>query len=46
MDGVWKVINLDELVAAGIPVYQKYLTHEDAIGLISFYSSPAGQPSL
>jgi hypothetical protein len=46
MDGVWKVINLDELVAAGIPVYQKYLTHEDAIGLISFYSSPAGQHYL
>jgi hypothetical protein len=46
MDGVWNAVNLDELVEAGIPVYQKYLTHEDAISLISFYSSPAGQHYL
>lgn len=46
MDGVWKAIDLDELVQAGVPVYQKYLTHEDAISLISFYSSPAGQHYL
>lgn len=46
MDGVWEVVDLDELVQAGIPVYQKYLTHEDTVSLISFYSSPAGQHYL
>jgi hypothetical protein len=46
MDGVWNVVSVDEIVKATIPVYRKYLSHEDAISLISFYSSPAGQDYL
>ena len=46
MEGVWKFINIDELVEVSIPVYQKYLSHEDAVALISFYSSPTGQRFL
>jgi hypothetical protein len=46
MDAAWNTIDLDELIQAEIPVYQKYITHEDAISLISFYSSPAGQHFL
>jgi hypothetical protein len=46
MDGVWKVINVDDILQVTVPIYQKYLSHEDAISLISFYSSPAGQNYL
>jgi len=46
MDPVWKMINVDELLTAAVPIYQKYLSHDDVIALISFYSSPAGQHFL
>ena len=46
MEGAWKFINIDELTEASIPVYQKYLSHEDALALIAFYSSPTGQRFL
>ncbi len=46
MDSVWTVVSVDEMVAVTVPIYQKYLSHEDAISLISFYSSPAGQHYL
>jgi len=45
-DDAMNVINLDEIREAVVPIYQKYLTHEDAISIISFYSSPAGQHYL
>ena len=42
-EGTLKFMNVDDLLAAMVPVYQKYLSHEDAISIISFYSSPSGQ---
>ena len=46
LDGAMKVVTVDELIPAMVPVYQKYLSHNDAISIISFYSSPAGQKYL
>jgi uncharacterized protein len=46
MDGVFKYLNVDDVTAISIPIYQKYLSHDDAIALISFYSSPTGQRFL
>ena len=34
---------ISEMIDDMIPVYQKYVTHEDALAIIAFYQSPAGQ---
>jgi hypothetical protein len=41
-----KVLSVDELVDAMIPVYQRHLTHADVQGIIDFYKSSAGQTYL
>jgi hypothetical protein len=46
MDGVFKYLKTDDVIAISIPIYQKYISHEDAIALTSFYSSPTGQRFL
>jgi hypothetical protein len=39
-------INLDEMFAAMIPVYQKHLTKTDIDSIVAFYASPTGQHFL
>lgn len=46
MDPVWALLKVEDVENLSIPIYQKYLSHEDVISLISFYSSPAGQHFL
>ncbi len=36
-------INVQELEDLNVPIYDKYLSHEDIKGLIAFYQSPLGQ---
>ncbi|HKJ68943.1 MAG TPA: DUF2059 domain-containing protein [bacterium] len=36
-------IDLDELVEMYVPIYDKYLTHEDIQGLIRFYQTDLGK---
>jgi hypothetical protein len=36
-------LNVDEMVAQVVPVYEKYLTVEEIQGLLAFYRSPLGQ---
>ncbi|ABF40074.1 hypothetical protein Acid345_1071 [Candidatus Koribacter versatilis Ellin345] len=45
-DGIIKPELLDEMISDMVPIYQKYLSHEDAISILSFYSSPSGQRFL
>lgn len=44
--GAIKVVDIDAMLVATIPIYQRYLSHEDAISIVSFYSTPAGQRYL
>lgn len=41
-----KVLSVDELIAAVIPVYQRHFTHSEIQSVIDFYRSPAGQRYL
>jgi hypothetical protein len=41
-----KVVSIDELIDAIIPVYQRHLTHADAQNIVDFYNSAAGQKLL
>lgn len=36
-------VNIDEMVALVVPVYQKHLTEEDIQSALAFFSTPAGQ---
>ncbi len=38
-----KVVSVDELVTAVIPIYQRHFTHDEMQSIIEFYRSPAGQ---
>jgi len=42
-DKFMKKIDMDELINMTVPIYAKYLTHEDVKGLIRFYGSPLGR---
>jgi hypothetical protein len=46
MDDLLKQIDLEELLQAMTPVYQKHLTKSDLNAMVAFYSSPAGQKIL
>ncbi|MFI5115522.1 MAG: DUF2059 domain-containing protein [Terriglobales bacterium] len=41
-----KVLSIDELFDAMVPVYQRHLTHSDIRTLVEFYSSPTGQKMI
>lgn len=41
-----KVLSIDELFDAMVPVYQRHLTHADIRTVIEFYSSPTGQKMI
>ncbi len=45
-DKFMKKIDMDELLNMVVPIYAKYLTHEDVKGLIEFYQTPLGQTLL
>ena len=36
-------MQIDEMVNAMVPIYQKHLTREDIDSIVAFYSSPVGQ---
>ncbi|KXI27669.1 DUF2059 domain-containing protein [Paraglaciecola hydrolytica] len=40
---VTEEINMDEMVALIVPVYQKHLTEEDIQHMLKFFSTPAGK---
>jgi hypothetical protein len=42
-DDFVKQVKADELVGQIVPVYDKYLTHEEVKALIAFYESPVGK---
>lgn len=42
-DEIMKEVNPGDLVDMVVPVYDKYYTHEDILGLIEFYESDLGQ---
>jgi hypothetical protein len=42
-DVLTESLNVDEMVAQVVPVYEKYLTVEEIEGLLAFYRSPLGQ---
>jgi hypothetical protein len=39
-------IDLDQLLDLAVPIYDKYLTHEEIKGLIQFYQTPLGQKAI
>jgi hypothetical protein len=41
-----KVLSIDELFEAIIPIYQRHLTHSDVRTVIDFYTSPTGQKMI
>ncbi len=41
-----KVLSIDELIDAMVPIYQRHLTHSDIQTVIEFYSSPTGQKMI
>lgn len=36
-------VDPNDIIELKIPIYEKYLTHEDIVQLIAFYESPIGQ---
>lgn len=42
-DGFVKEVDIDSLVEMIIPIYDKYLTHEEIKEIIKFYESPVGK---
>lgn len=40
---VQQEVNIDEMVALVVPVYQKHLSEEDIQSMLAFFSTPAGQ---
>ena len=45
-EGFVNEVNINELQDRIIPIYDKYMSHEDILELIKFYESPAGQRIL
>ncbi len=45
-DGVFKVLPLDDMVEAIVPIYQKHLTKADLAAITAFYASATGQKVL
>ena len=43
LDSSMKLYNIDELIDSMIPLYAKYMTNDDILGVIAFYESPAGK---
>ena len=40
---VQQEINIDEMVAMVVPIYQKHLSEEDIQSMLAFFASPAGK---
>ena len=36
-------VNANQLIELNVPIYDKYLSHEDIKGIIAFYESPVGK---
>jgi hypothetical protein len=45
-DSIFKLLPVDEMMDAIVPIYQKHLTKADLTAITAFYSSPAGQKVL
>lgn len=39
-------LDMQQLLDLAIPIYDKYLSHEEVRGLIEFYQTPLGQKTL
>ncbi|MBI4406178.1 MAG: DUF2059 domain-containing protein [Deltaproteobacteria bacterium] len=42
-EGLDKEISPESFVQLGVPIYDRYFSHEDIVGLIGFYESPLGK---
>lgn len=42
-DDFIKEVDASQLVELNVPIYDKYLSHDDIKGIIAFYESPVGQ---
>src|ERR1035438_4367723 len=45
-DGLFSSLQVDEMIDAIVPIYQKHLTKADLAAITAFYGSPTGQKVL